>query len=57
MDAFPPRASDFQPRPAAIETIGKRFDDLLCGPGGGQMLGDIEMHHTSAMMSKYDQDK
>jgi hypothetical protein len=25
----------------------KRFDDLLRGPGGGRMLGNIEMRHTS----------
>src|SRR5215813_13896008 len=37
--------------------IRKRFDDLLRGPGGGRMLGNIEMHHTSAMMSEYDQDE
>src|SRR5262245_33389571 len=42
---------------ARCRLFRKCFDDLLRGPGGGRMLGDIEVRHTSAMMSKYDQDK
>jgi len=48
---------------AVAQEIGGRgvvregVDDLLSGPGGGGMLGDIEMDYPSAMMSEHDENE
>jgi hypothetical protein len=48
---------------AVAEEVGRRgvvwegVDDLLSGPAGGRMLGDIEMDDSSAMMSEHDENE
>jgi hypothetical protein len=48
---------------AVAEEVGRRgivwegVDDLLSGPAGGRMLGDIEMDDPSAMVSEHDENE
>jgi hypothetical protein len=48
---------------AVAKEVGRRgivwegVDDLLSGPAGGRMLGDIEMDDSSAMMSERDENE
>jgi len=48
---------------AIAEEIGRRavlrerVDELLGGPGGGGMLGDVEVEDTAAVVGEHDQDE
>jgi hypothetical protein len=37
--------------------VGECFDDLLCGPSGRGMLGDVEVQYASAVMGDDKEDK
>jgi hypothetical protein len=37
--------------------VGKCFDDLLCGPSGRGVLGDVEVQYASAVMGEDKEDK
>src|SRR2546427_3236340 len=37
--------------------VRERVDELLGGPGGGGMLGDVEVEDTAAVVGEHDQDE
>ena len=37
--------------------LRERVDELLGGPGGGGMLGDVEVEDTAAVVGEHDQDE
>jgi hypothetical protein len=37
--------------------VRERVHDLLGGPGGGGMLGDVEVQDPASMVSEHDQDE
>jgi len=57
------------PKHSAVDTIavaqqiprrlvpGKRLDHLLCRPHRRRMLGDVEVHHTAALVGQDDEHK